>query len=376
MYYKPDWEEAKKRLIAFWNGEIIDRCCVAVFAPRKKSKLPPFPELQWGPWLGGLDKFADNDQKSIKHWWTDPEENYQRMITWFENTYFGGEAIPATYINWGAMAMAAFYGSQPVFNKKSVWYPEVIEDWDSWEWKFNPATNEYWQQIIAITRYLLDENNGRYFVGTAEMGTAGDLLSLMRGMDKLAIDLIEYPEKVKEAVSILSNTWVSLHEEIYKLTLKANDGGGVLSWMSLWAPGRHDQLACDFSSIISPAMFKEFFLPELEKLGNWTDYGTYHLDGPVCMNNHLDTILDIKQIKNIEWTPGVGSPPTFNPAYIPKYQKIQASGRNLYLLAKIDEIEPLLLELSPKHLFICTQANSEDEANELLKNVTKLSAKK
>ena len=120
MYYKDDWSKAKERLLAFWNNEIVDRCCVAVFAPRRGSKLPPFPELQWGPWPGGLEKYSDDDKGSIRKWWIDPEENYNRMILWFENTYFGGEAVPATYVNWGAMAMAAFYGSEPVFKKETV----------------------------------------------------------------------------------------------------------------------------------------------------------------------------------------------------------------------------------------------------------------
>lgn len=376
MYYKPDWPKAKQRLMAFWKGEIIDRCCVGVLAPRRNSKLPPFPELQWGPWLGGLEKFADDDYESIKKWWVDPEENYKRMITWFENTYFGGEAIPATYINWGAMAEASFFGSPPKFNKKSVWYPAVIDNWNTWEWKFNKETNEYWQQILAISRYFLEQNNGRYFVGIAEMGSTGDLLSLMRGMDKFSLDLLDHPKEVKKAIKILTNTWVELHEEIYQMTLKANDGGGVLAWMNLWAPGRHDQIACDFSSVISPTMFRKFFIPEFKKMGNWTEYGTYHLDGPDAMNNHLDTLLGIDQINNIEFTPGAGSPPTLSPQYIPKYKKIQASGKNLYLLAKIHEIEPLLSELSPKRLFICTNANSEDEANELLRKVEKWSLRK
>jgi len=120
MYYKPDWDKAKERVKGFWKGEIIDRCCIAVFAPRKTSKYPSFPELQLGPWLGGLEKFSNDDHESIRKWWIDPEENYKRMKFWFENTYFGGEAIPATYVNWGAMAMASFYGSEPIFRKNTV----------------------------------------------------------------------------------------------------------------------------------------------------------------------------------------------------------------------------------------------------------------
>jgi len=25
MYYKPDWEQAKKRVEAFWQNEVVDR---------------------------------------------------------------------------------------------------------------------------------------------------------------------------------------------------------------------------------------------------------------------------------------------------------------------------------------------------------------
>ena len=61
MYYKSDWDKAKKRIEAFWNNEIIDRCCINVLSPRKNSKLPPFPELQMGPSLRGLEDFSEDD---------------------------------------------------------------------------------------------------------------------------------------------------------------------------------------------------------------------------------------------------------------------------------------------------------------------------
>ncbi len=378
MYYKEDWPQAKQRLELFWNErEIIDRCCAAVFAPRKTSKAPPFPDLQWGPWTGGMEDLDDDkDAEAIRHWWTDPEANYKRMEFWFENTYFGGEAIPCTYVNWGAMAMAAFYGGTALFKKTSVWYPAVISDWSTWEWKFDQATNEYWQQTLAIVDYLLAQNHGRYFVGTPEFGTAGDLLSLMRGMDKLCIDLVQQPEAVKHAIDLMADTWIDLHEQVYRKTYEVNDRGGVLAWMSLWSPGRHSQVACDFSTVISPRMFREFFVPEIKKEAAWCEYATYHIDGPDAIRNHLDAILAIDEIDNIEWTPGSGSPPTYYPAYMPLYKKIQQAGKRLYLLAEPEEIEPLLSELSPKGLFLCTHADSEDEANALLKKIEKWSAQR
>ena len=66
MKYKEDWPLARKRLEAFWHGEIIDRCCVGVLSPRKSSRLSKFPHLTHGPWLGGLDELAGNQNGNRK----------------------------------------------------------------------------------------------------------------------------------------------------------------------------------------------------------------------------------------------------------------------------------------------------------------------
>ena len=374
MHYKTDWEKAKKRLELFWGGrDILDRCCMAVFAPRKTSKEPPFPELQWGPWLGGLEKLADDDIEGMTAWWTSPEQNHRRMIQWFENTYFGGEAVPCTYTNWGASALAGFYGSPVVFNKQSVWFKEAITDWSAWRWEFSRETNVYYRQTRAIVEKLAAECGGRYFIGIPEFGGAADVLTLMRGMDKLSLDLYDHEGEIERAVEVLTDAWISLHEEFFQLVSPHNDGGGILAWMSLWAPGRHTQVACDFASVLSPELFGRFFIPEIRKLLGWCEYGTFHLDGPDCMMNHLDAILEIGEIDNIEWTPGAGSPPTFHPPYIPRYKRILESGKRLYLLAKPEEVKGILDNLPAGGLFLCTWADSEADADAMLANAAKWS---
>ena len=59
--------------------------------------------------MNGMDAIGEDDRPAIESWWKDPQLNLQRALTWFENTYFGGEALPVTYVNWGAMAMAAMF---------------------------------------------------------------------------------------------------------------------------------------------------------------------------------------------------------------------------------------------------------------------------
>lgn len=372
MYYKEDWAQARSNLEAFWAGEDIGRPLAAVFAPRTEDSFV-FPELQHGPWTGSLKGVTD--QAEIDKWWRDPEENYKRMLYWFENTYFGGECVPATYVNWGASAAAAFFGSTPHFNHTSVWYEKCIHDWDAWKWEFDEATNQWWRNIWEITEYLNQRSEGRYFVGMPEFGNATDNLSLMRGMDTLALDCYEDPDSIIEAMDYMDGWWIKLHEKLYQLTRATNDGGGVLPWMSLWAPGRIDQLANDFSAILSPAMFKDLLVHDIAAMGAWTEYGMYHLDGPACIRNHLDALLEIDCIKAIEFTPGAGSPPTFTADYIPKYRRILESGKRLYLLAEPEEVQPLCESLPSKGLFLCTWAHSREAADKMLGDMYKWSKK-
>jgi hypothetical protein len=375
MKYKPDWEQARERMVAYWNHAVIDRCCIAIHAPKDDSTLV-HPDIQNGPWLLELDEIPDSNTATIENWWTDPEWNYRRAITWFENTYFAGEALPVTYINWGASSMAAMFGSPPHFNKSSVWYPKVIEDWDTWRWEPNPEATPIWKAILAILDRLVEGAPGNYLVGKPELGNGADILSLIRGMDDLALDLINYPERVIDGVEMISSAWVRLMEEAHARVQPVNCGGDVLAWMGLWAPGKLDQLACDFSSVISPRMFRQFFVPEIVKMGGWCDYGVYHLDGPACIQHMLETLLTIPQIKAIQFTPGAGSPPTYTEAYLPRYRQILESGRNLYLLVQPGEVEKILASLPPEGLFMRTYVNTQEEADTMLKNVNKWSARK
>lgn len=373
MYYKEDWSKAKERLEAFWQREMADRALAGILAPRKSSRVEKFPHLTHGPWLGGLEQFDDTDHESIRMWWTDPEENYTRMKSWFENTCFAGEAVPATYINWGASAGCAFWGAAPQFSKTSVWFPKVIEEWDAWKWEFSAETNEYFRNILSIMELFIERNNEDYFIGVPEIGNAADNLSLMRSATDLAMDLILFPDEVRHAIDVMSDAWVDIETRFYEMSRSSNDQGGVLAWLNFWAPGSHDQTANDFSSMLSTDMFESFFFPELRKMGEHLDYPTFHLDGPQCIMQHVDALLTIDEIKCIQFSPGAGSPPTSTPDYIPVFQKIQKAGKNLYLLVDPSEIEMILGNLSARGLYLNSYADSEEEANQMIHKIEKWS---
>ena len=79
MRYKEDWEQAKKRMEAFWAGEMTDRCCVAAIGRKEGGSYRNFPKPE--------------KEEDRKIYWTDPELIIERNRDVFENTYYAGESF-------------------------------------------------------------------------------------------------------------------------------------------------------------------------------------------------------------------------------------------------------------------------------------------
>ena len=59
--------------------------------------------------------------------------------------------------------------------------------------------------------------------------------------------------------------------------------------------------------MISPKLFEELVMYELETQSQWLDYALYHLDGEQQVK-HLDRILSVKGINAVQWTNVAGQP--------------------------------------------------------------------
>jgi hypothetical protein len=51
MKYKPDWQDAKRRLTALWHHDLTDRPCISVTAPNPQKSAsvrePATPRQKW-----------------------------------------------------------------------------------------------------------------------------------------------------------------------------------------------------------------------------------------------------------------------------------------------------------------------------------------
>ena len=103
--YKEDISNAKERLKAWWDREIIDRPCIAYyyFLPGLKNlKIEYLFEYFGEPWY-----LAQN--------WDKIEVYLTKFIEVLKNLKFGAEAIPRFFPNYGPGIMASVFGLVPKF---------------------------------------------------------------------------------------------------------------------------------------------------------------------------------------------------------------------------------------------------------------------
>lgn len=355
MEYKNDWEQAKKRLIAFWNRELIDRCCISVMAPTSKSTA--------------IQEVLPDSQKDKIRYWTDGEWIVKRNRKLFESTYFGGEAFPQIWLNLGAAGHAGYFKGARYKFEETVWFLPIISDYKTDILEFDPDGFLY-RKTAELARYFVNESGGDYFISMPDTSGNLDALAHLRGNVDLLTDLLDEKDHIREALSQIQKVWVKTNEDVYGIVSAANQGGSTVGWMNTWAPGRHAQMQADISVMLSPLCFEEFILPELKEQSKWMDYSIYHFDGMEQIR-HLDMLLAIPELSAIQWTNVVGQPSPV--AFIPELKKIQAAGKSLVVFLEPNDVEPILENLSSRGLYLNTKAESEEAARDIIKKVEKLS---
>jgi hypothetical protein len=155
--------------------------------------------------------------------------------------------------------------------------------------------------------------------------------------------------------------------------LKDRQEGGI-DWMSLWAPGRVVSSQCDMCAMISPAMFREFVVPELSDLYHHVDYGIYHLDGPDAIR-HLDALLSIEKLHLIQWVPGArqGEPHFGDPLnWIPLFRRIQDGGKKVIIYPRPEQVKPLLDKIARDRVYLSVGCPDEATAQGVLRELDRI----
>jgi hypothetical protein len=233
-----------------------------------------------------------------------------------------GDCWPRWWPNYGPGIMAGYIGARVRAVPRTVWFDRDSPiDLGSWHPADDPE-NPWRRRILQITRRAVERWGRNVSVGFTDLGGNLDILASLRGTEQLLFDTVEQPEAVARIVGEITRVWLRSYAELHALI--APQGRGFTPWAHLWSPRRTYMLQCDFSAMISPAMFEKLVLPDLEACCGVLDHAFYHLDGKAAIT-HLDALLSITRLRGIQWIPGDGAPPPEQ--WLPLLKRIRDAGK-------------------------------------------------
>ena len=345
MKYKPDWEDAKKRLTALWHGEVTDRPCLAVTAPSGESvPAPPAAATPWQRWL-------------------DPDWVVADIAATLGNTWWGGGAIPSYLVMAG---WALCLGATPRLDMHTIWCENMEVDFSK-PWAFRYAEDDVWVTAHAKLCDAIVEFAGKddFLVGTPCGLPANDVLAQGMGVEAFLLASVDHAEWMREAIVAGAREQIRICLALQDRIGRRHDFWyGNSGWMPFWAPEPFVGTQSDMSCMLSPEMFERFIVPELEMRGEAQGPLWYHLDGGDAVQ-HLPRLLSLPYLRVMQYVPA-----PFEPASeverLELYRQMQAGGKIVHLSVPKEYVEPLYRQLDPALLILQTACDSMAEGQALL----------
>ena len=345
MKYKPDWDEAKARLTALWNGDTLDRACLAVTASSGKNRPSPQPR--------------DAEAK-----WLDPDVVIPAGLASLENQWWGGEAIPSFLIMAGWMVN---FGVQPHFSMNTIWFdprPEVDFEAPP-DFRIDPANPWIRRHEALYVKAAEAAGWDDFLIGQPCVLPASDVLAAHLGNARYLEAMALHPDWIEAALRQMASALLAERLRLQRLIEKKHAYWyGNAGWMPFWAPRPYFATQSDVSCMISPDMFERFVAPELEAIGRTYGALWYHLDGRDA-RQHLPRLLAFPFMRVIQYVAVPNEPPN-GMGQLALYKTIQKAGRIVHVVVAPDQVRPLMNALDPALLMLQTRVSTPEDGKALL----------
>ncbi len=349
MLYKPEWEKVRQRYAAWLAGE-NETAILQARAPKQVPQTYGFT---------GWD-FVQN----VAH----PERAFEAFERYCQQTHFAADSLPNLFVNLGPGIPAGYLGCTVDVQPDTVWFEDAGMSWDEILATRLDENETWWKYTLDIYRMVGSFAKDKYLVAATDLNGVMNILGSLRGTQRLLMDVLEEPQQVKRASEHIRQVWQQCYDRTYSIVHEFQQGFG--NWMNIWGPGRFSDVQCDFSAMISPAMFEEFVVPHVAEQCRALDWSIFHWDGPGQIP-HLDLLLDIPELDGIQWVPGAGKPGTGSPQWFDLYERIQARGKRLVLqgMDKAD-VQRVVETFDPRGLLISVgECKTPQEADDLARCV-------
>lgn len=299
------WARVERDTMAWWAGD-LQRPLVYLAVPDPHAPRP----------MGYMSNYPMD---------MPAEQVVDRYADYLACVNFYADAFPWLWVNFGPGIAAGFLGSNVnsvAGFAETVWFTPKEEVPIGELHLAYDAENVWWRRVQDITRNLVERYGRQLAVSHADLGGNLDILASFRDTTGLLFDVVDHPQETDRLVAQITALWLRYYRELDQIIRPACRGTSC--WTPIWSTGTTYMLQCDFSYMISPAMFERFVVPDLATICDFLDHGFYHLDGKGEIP-HLDLLLGIERLRGIQWIPGDGAPPPDE--WLPLLKRIRDGGK-------------------------------------------------
>ena len=286
----------------------------------------------------------------------DYERMFQESEAIGQDGFWTGE--PFTGIPW----MEAILGSPIRAGRESFtsrpWLSSPAEALEKVH--FDPE-NPWLAKYLEFTAALVQQSRGRFPVGMPIMRGPTDMLGALLGQQEMVLALMmEDPAVMRRLIERVARAFLSVIEAQRRL-VPAFHGGTALGFYHVWAPGPSIWWQDDLSAILSPKVYREFFLDSARLILAGHPHTAFHLHPASFFI--IDELLSLEGLRVIEVNKDIGGPSV--QAMLPVLSKImQTRGLILWGDLTIEDLEVVKRNLPCRGLCLHVVAPTLAEAHE------------
>jgi hypothetical protein len=352
LEFKPDCDEAIRRVYAWLDGELYDRPPIRFSRHNAEYEISAH-ESRW---------------PTLRDRWFDTEYAVNSFIGGCQKRRFNAETFPTFWPNLGPNVFAACYdGVEYEFGETTAWTHSsgdgaYLNSFDYTPPSFNWGS-EYREKLDEMTDYALSLAKGRFLVGYTDIHPGLDWAVAVRGNDALLYGMYEEPEGVAALARACDDDFLRFYGH-YDAKLKAA-GQLSVTWMNIPCYGRMHIPSCDFSNMISTEHFEKFAYSGLAKECANMTHNVFHVDGK-GVARHTDAILTLPNLNAVQWVQGVGTDAPIM-QWVPYIRKVQDAGKGVVVDVTADELDGFMEATNPEGLFLCIATESEEQELDIMR---------
>jgi len=345
-------EELLKKHLDFWE-------CKEVQEPIINSKFPMLKRFRRTPalpkeWEGKGKFILQPEMLSPEKLQPEPKvynENQPLICGPVFNV-----AFPYHRILWLPAIAGCTLEVSPV--ARTVWArPALDKNWYKKENLDIPINKKWLDKLLDFTRYLVNHSGSKYVVTQDLIARGpGDLLAGILGSQNMLFAMYDYPKKIKQLLSRLTDIYIEWAQAQFDLIPKFH--GGYCNQYGIWAPGTSTRFQEDLAVNLSPQLFEEFLLPCHKRIVATFDYHVLHTHSG--FSKLAEWALKIENLRAIEVSIDPNGPNIEE--LIPVWQNIQKK-KPLILSGVLSQkqLNSITSKLSPRGLMLDVEIVKEDQ---------------